>query len=240
MLQDPLVRSNQEAIEILFPPDRTGREGPRALLAAVLIHMALLLVVLPGKAPKPKQRYVTVPRDLLTIMSPTVRAPDPPPPPPAPEPPQPASSGLQPPQLTPTLRPVRVVEPPPPAAAGSGLPELLARASSGFPPSLGQPESPPAPSRPVRLPEEALRVLHLVKPEYPLIARRARLEGKVILDVHIDEEGHVTDIEVLKRAPLGLTEAAVEAVKQWRYEPARIGDRAVPAVVAVRVNYVLE
>jgi TonB family protein len=60
-----------------------------------------------------------------------------------------------------------------------------------------------------------------VEPKYPEAARRAGVEGTVLLDATIDESGAVTDLQVLRGLPLGLSEAAVEAVSRWKYRPAR-------------------
>jgi TonB family protein len=82
--------------------------------------------------------------------------------------------------------------------------------------------------------------LHYVEPEYPRPARLAGIEGEVVLDVVIDEAGFVGEIEVLRSQPHGLTEAAVEAVRQWRYEPSTLHGRPVPVLVTVRVRFQLE
>jgi periplasmic protein TonB len=63
---------------------------------------------------------------------------------------------------------------------------------------------------------EASRVL----PVYPEEAQRAGLEGLVVLKVEIDEQGRVGRIEVLRSLGHGFDEAAVTAVRQWRFRPA--------------------
>ncbi len=60
-----------------------------------------------------------------------------------------------------------------------------------------------------------------VDPRYPEAARRAGVEGTVVLDATIDASGEVTDVSVLRGLPLGVSEAAVEAVRRWKYRPAR-------------------
>jgi TonB family protein len=60
-----------------------------------------------------------------------------------------------------------------------------------------------------------------VLPEYPSDARKARVEGVVVLEGTIDTAGAVRDLEPLRSEPMGLTEAAIKAVSQWRYAPAR-------------------
>jgi protein TonB len=60
-----------------------------------------------------------------------------------------------------------------------------------------------------------------VNPVYPEMARRAGVSGTVVLEVTIDEAGRVTDVAVVRGLPLGVSEAAVEAVRRWQYRPAR-------------------
>ena len=79
-------------------------------------------------------------------------------------------------------------------------------------------------------------VLHKVEAEYTAEAREERIQGVVILRLQIDEAGGVTDAEVLKGLPLGLSEAAVAAARQWRFGPAtRDGEP-----VAAQRNVVVE
>jgi TonB family protein len=75
-----------------------------------------------------------------------------------------------------------------------------------------------------------------VLPEYPAIARAARVEGSVLLEVEVDREGKVRDAKVIRSVPL-LDEAALEAVKQWEYTPMRRGGVAMPTTIPVTVNF---
>jgi protein TonB len=62
--------------------------------------------------------------------------------------------------------------------------------------------------------------IHRVSPRYTETARRAGVQGVVITEAVIDEQGRVTNVRVLRGLPMGLTEAAIEAVQQWRFKPA--------------------
>jgi len=64
----------------------------------------------------------------------------------------------------------------------------------------------------------AARLIHKVAPEYPKKARKKRVEGVVRLHAIIGKDGRVYDLEVVSGDPL-LTDAALKAVRQWRYEP---------------------
>jgi protein TonB len=78
-------------------------------------------------------------------------------------------------------------------------------------------------------------------PEYPEIARRAKLDGSVILLAVVRPNGRVGAIEVL-RAPhtrLGFEFAAIEAVKQWRYKPGLMNGRPVAVYVRIIVEFTL-
>jgi TonB family protein len=85
--------------------------------------------------------------------------------------------------------------------------------------------------------EEPAELVSKVDPPYPESARRAGVEGTVVLDVRIDESGSVTDIQVLRGLPLGVSEAAVAAVSRWKYRPARGRTGAVPSHKTVRVIF---
>jgi protein TonB len=102
------------------------------------------------------------------------------------------------------------------------------------------PPQPPAPPKPVRLSAfEMPRKIHDVAPAYPTIARTANVEGTVIIEAVIGVDGGVRDARVLRSVPL-LDHAALDAVKQWRYAPTRLGGVAVPVIVTVTVQFRLQ
>jgi TonB family protein len=79
------------------------------------------------------------------------------------------------------------------------------------------------------------------EPDYPEKARMARLEGHVILQVKITEEGSVTDPTVLRvdRPNVGFEEAAKEAVSRWRYHPSQLDGKPVEVHLVVSVQFSL-
>ena len=79
--------------------------------------------------------------------------------------------------------------------------------------------------------------IHEVEAEYTVEARQERIQGVVILRLQIDEAGSVTDAEVLKGLPLGLSDAAVVAARQWRFEPATRDGEPVPAQRNVVIEF---
>jgi len=79
-----------------------------------------------------------------------------------------------------------------------------------------------------------------VQPEYPELARRARLGGIVILEATIDREGNVIDVGVLRGLGLGLDDAAIAAVSQWKYTPTFYNGRPVEILLTVTVQFTLQ
>jgi TonB family protein len=75
-----------------------------------------------------------------------------------------------------------------------------------------------------------------VKPVYPEVALQARVAGVVIVEVLIGPSGQVQDARVLRSIPL-LDAAALEAVRQWEFEPTVLNGRAVPVIMTVTVNF---
>ena len=78
-----------------------------------------------------------------------------------------------------------------------------------------------------------------VEPVYPELARRTRQSGTVILQTVIDENGRVTNVEVIKGLGGGLQQAAIDAVSRWRFEPARMNGRPVKVFFNLTVQFSL-
>ena len=76
-------------------------------------------------------------------------------------------------------------------------------------------------------------------PEYSAEARAAQVQGVVILETIIDEHGNVTDVKVLKELPMGLSEAAVDAVRTWKFKPAQKDGVPVAVSYTLTVNFTI-
>jgi protein TonB len=76
-----------------------------------------------------------------------------------------------------------------------------------------------------------------VEPNYPDIARRARIEGKVILQAVVNKEGDVNEVNVLSSTNPMFNDAAIEAVKQWKYKPALQNGKPVSVYYTIRVDF---
>jgi protein TonB len=114
----------------------------------------------------------------------------------------------------------------------------------GIPDNVGitiePPAAPPAqtPIRPhsgIRAPE---KIVH-VAPLYPPLARASHVHGIVIIEATIDVRGNVESARVLRSVAL-LDQAALDAVRQWKFSPTLLNGVAVPIVMTVTVNFRLD
>jgi len=84
---------------------------------------------------------------------------------------------------------------------------------------------------------EPPRLLREVRADYTDEARRANVEGEVLLEIVVRRDGTVGDVRVLRRLGSGLEQRAVQAVRQWRFAPARLRGAAVDVIVEVAVDF---
>ena len=77
-----------------------------------------------------------------------------------------------------------------------------------------------------------------VSPEYPTMARWARVQGTVVLQTIIGIDGKVSDVRVLRGLP-GCTASAIKAVRQWQFEPATLKGQPVPVYFSLTINFQL-
>jgi protein TonB len=213
------------------------------LVQSIIIFILILIPLIYTEA-LPKHTLMTF-----------LMAPPPPPPPPPP------------PSLTPKVKiiprvqqPQEMVQPkaipkqvamikedpaPPPGPVGGvvgGIDGGLAGgAAGGF---LGGIIAAPPPPPPV---QERVRVGGLVQPPklvnnsrplYPPLARQARIQGVVKLEGIISKDGSVIELKVISGHPL-LIQAALDAVKQWRYQPTTLNGVAVEVITTIDVNFTL-
>jgi TonB family protein len=82
------------------------------------------------------------------------------------------------------------------------------------------------------------QLIHRVPPIYPLQAKSLRMEGKVVLDATVMEDGRVGDLRVVQ-GPAVFTSAAIEAVKKWRYKPFVLDGKAVKSPMRIMVDFKL-
>jgi len=87
---------------------------------------------------------------------------------------------------------------------------------------------------------KAPRRLYDPRPGYTEMARKARIQGIVIVQATIDERGNVTDARILKGLPMGLDQKALEAVRKWKFEPATLDGEPVPVYYNLTINFTLQ
>jgi protein TonB len=78
-----------------------------------------------------------------------------------------------------------------------------------------------------------------VKPQYTEEARRRGIEGDVVLEIVVRADGSVGQVTVMQRLGAGLDQRAIEAVRQWRFSPARRFGTPVDVLVEVAVEFKL-
>jgi protein TonB len=227
-----------------------------SILVHVLILTALLLSPL----------YFTETVDLKGFTQTLLVAPPPPPPPPPPA--QAIAKTAPTPRRTfvaagrliaPTFIPQKIAmlkeEPlPPDVAAGvvggvpGGVPGGQLGGVIGGIVSDASRTNVPQPAAPVAQPRAPVRVggrvrpprlLSKLSPVYPPLAKQTRVQGVVTIDAVIDTEGNVVEMRVVSGHPL-LISAALETVKQWKYEPTYLNDQPIAVKLIVTVTFQLE
>lgn len=174
-----------------------------ALGIALALHAVILVARMPDWGPEPV-RIDAPPETAMKVQF--LEPPKPAPKPPNPEPPKPETKKIPRPDLTPD-EPEPVVEPEPEPAP----PEDVSPGPPG-PPQTG----------PIRVsPGQGPGLIKRVEPLYPPPARTARLEGTVVLDAVILQDGSVSDVTVVKSANPMFDRAAMDALKQWRFTPGK-------------------
>jgi protein TonB len=81
-------------------------------------------------------------------------------------------------------------------------------------------------------------LIRKVTPNYPPLARQARIQGQVVLQAEISREGTIQNLQLISGHPM-LAPAAIEAVKQWRYKPYLLNGEPVAVETQVVVNFSL-
>jgi periplasmic protein TonB len=231
----------------MAPPDRRGLRShlSGSVPVSIVVHLVLLLVLVVI----PLASDIMLPLPLGPIDSWVLAAPAPPPPDVVLRSARSSANSVSPAPIIPTKAP-DTIAPDPPApqafvpvgAVEGGLPSGFG-VEGGLPPLIEAPvpPSPPLPQGPVRaaqLPELPRKVVD-VHPLYPEIARSARVEGTVILEAVLDTSGRITQLRVLRSVPL-LDQAAIDAVRQWRYTPSTYNGRAVSVLMTITVHFSLQ
>lgn len=224
--------------DVTRPSISIGNRKWYTLPVSLLSHSAIVLVLiaLPILAPALMPAVFTTGMEVPTIVNLVPPAP-PPLPRPADAPPPVANSNAAPITAPDAIAPETAVEEwREPAGVGLVVGTDIESVEQGVVP----PPPPVTPQAPIRV-GHAVRTpmkVHNVDPVYPQIAQSARVQGIVIIEATIAEDGHVTNARILRSVPL-LDQAALDAVRQWRFSPSQVNGVAVPVIMTVTVNFTL-
>jgi protein TonB len=252
--QEQPVSSNPEGREqyglifdtLIASGDRLGLRNPRATFGSLIIQLLLLMAVavipLFHVAPLPVRERPTL---VHLELPPEVAA---------------IAAKVPPPKLTVTQAPARNAIPAPTRAqqqaeshpvdtaseAVAGVPdgipggtptEMMVSQRSTAPP-VSMPE--PAPAKRIRVASGVAEanLIHDVPPQYPPEAGRERIEGTVVVVAVIGTDGTVKDVRV-ESGPALLAQAAIDAVKQWRYKPYLLNGTPVEIDSRITINFTM-
>jgi protein TonB len=223
-----------------------------------IVAIAVLVVI-------PLIYYEVLPMAQLTSLITAPPPPPPPPPPPAAAPPkvvkviprQMETDKLMVPKVIPKqVAHISEDEAPPSAGVGviGGVPGGVSGGAAGGvlggilgglpsaapPPKPVEKAPPPKPTGPVTVGGrvQAAKLIRNPQPVYPQIARQARISGTVELAAIIGEDGHIQELHVVSGHPL-LRQAAMDAVKQWVYQPTLLNEQAVKVSTTIDVIFTL-
>lgn len=181
---------------------------------------------------------VTPPSVIGVLVAPE---PEPAPPPPKQEPKPVTPKPVPKPVPTPAPKPTPKSTPEP---SRKLAPEPVQQAAPAAPAPPSQPvqQAAPAPTAPAPVTPPRTDAAHLNNPapQYPALSRRLGEQGRVMLDVYILPDGSVGEIKLNRSSGFPrLDNAALQAVKTWKYVPAKRGDTAIPFWYVQPVSFVL-
>jgi len=230
--------------DVVHPPRSAGGRRWYSLPVSILVHAAIVVVAI--VVPLTVADLLPATPAMVTFV---VEAAPPPPPPAAPVARTPAAHpilavnpGAAPVEAPRGIAPDQGLEPETTAGRGveGGLPNGVEGAGI-----VMMTEAPPPPPRPG--PQPPVRVFSGIRPPtkirdaaplYPQVAQAARVQGTVILEAVIGVDGRVVEARVLRSIPL-LDQAALDAVRQWRYTPTLLNGVPVAVVMTVTVTFTL-
>jgi protein TonB len=240
-----------ESLVLTEPESLAGRRGA-TFAASIVLHSLLIaaVIVLPllyyDLLPTPGEQIMRA-----FFVTPPELAPPPPPPPPPPA----GARAVPKPAVAPErveaasfVAPIEVpaeivpeqgldlgVEGGVPGGVEGGVPGGVVGGVVG-----GLPQEAPPP-RVVRVGGQlvAPKLVRKVNPVYPPLALQARASAVVILEAHVDTRGHVKSVKVLRGHPL-FDEAALEAVRQWRYKPLLLNGEPTEFILTATIIFNLQ
>ena len=234
--EDETTVSFDPLTQLLLNTKTTDRKlFRRALVLAVLAHVALLLVTFPNRA-SPKELSAGKAQKVFVVQNVRFKPP------------------VQHQKQEVPKRRVRKIpipdptpdDPEPLLIEELPLPDLdLPEVDDAF---FGIPDAPPSVASggrgdgAIHIGEGVLapQKIHAPQPRYTEEARQGRIQGTVILQAVIDASGDVAEIEVLKGLPLGLDVSAIDTVRQWKFKPATLNGAPVAVYLSLLINFSLQ
>jgi protein TonB len=232
----------------------------------VLLSFAAQILVIVIAILIPMIYFDALPKSQLSSFLVAPPPPPPPPPPPAAAPPHvvkiiprqfDAGRLMAPKQIPKEVAMIKEEELPPPSSGGvvGGVPGGVPGGSAGgiiggiigSVPTAAPPPPPPPPAAPKPVTPQRIRVggnvqqaklIRQPRPIYPPLAKQARISGVVRLNAIIGKDGTIQNLTVASGHPL-LVPAAMEAVKQWVYQPTLLNGEPVEVVTQIDVNFTL-
>ncbi len=229
-----------------------------SFIAQILVIVVAILI--------PMIYFDALPKSQLTSFLVAPPPPPPPPPPPAAAPPKvvkviprqfDAGRLMAPKAIPKEVAMIKEEELPPPSAGGvvGGVPGGVPGGSAGgiiggiigsVPTAAPPPPPPPVkvekPATPQRIrvggQVQAAKLMRQPRPVYPPLAKQARISGHVILNAIIGKDGTIQNLTLASGHPL-LVPSAMEAVKQWVYQPTLLNGEPVEVVTQIDVNFTL-
>lgn len=248
IFSNPEGRKEDELIfqNLIASGERLALRNPRATFASLIFQCFLLaaLALVPlfhvdplPKRERPAMLYLQPPMQAGAIAT-TIRTSTP--------------SFTHTPARTAIPAPAHTTQEPPPVPTGAtnqvdagvasgvpdGAPAEVLRGPSSLPAPTKTPE--PAPLKRIRVAARVVEanLIHDVPPQYPPEAGRERIEGTVVLLAVIGTDGAVKDVQV-ESGPELLAQAAMEAVKQWRYKPYLLNGVPVEIYSRITINFTM-
>jgi protein TonB len=216
---------------------RDARAGTlTGAVVAIALHVAVIAALMqldPVRSAIPAAMPITV--SLLSPPRPAVQ----PEVKPKPLPPKPRVQRTRPAPPPPVITaapeaPAEYVAPPAP------LPPIEVPVPVAAAPAPATVAAPPAPPPPVTPPRFNAAYLNNPAPAYPALSRRMGEEGRVVLRVYVSEQGQAAQVQLRTSSKHPrLDEAALDAVRRWRFVPARRGETPVAAWVLVPISFSL-
>lgn len=224
----PISNPEDNLIPSYLTESDTSRGTRRAaIVLAVVFHIALLAFSVPEATteafePEPPKVYVVEqvrfkPPVVDPVTPPTPRERRVPVPDPTPDDPEPDLRNIE-------IEPV--YEMPSPDVIWEGIPEGPPEPEITGPMEISGAVVPPT------------KIYH-PNPAYTEVARRARIEGVVVVEAIVDVEGNVTKAEIIKPLPMGLDQSTLQTVVNWKFEPATLRGKPVPVIYRFSVTFSL-